>query len=214
MNATFQGNTKTVRYFSAINFQSDNGLLGPVSQNAGYKTQFNYSKINFRTNINVDLTKSTKLSFSAAGNLRESKQTGSSPSAIMTSLFSTPAALYPVKTYFNKWGGLSSLTNNPVALVVATGYARNQTRELLMDLRMEQKLDFILPGLSVEGALAYDNSASCQNNNTRQFQIEQLTPVKDFAMGAVIDTTETLYGTNTVLSFSSSLSTQWRNSSV
>ena len=214
VNATFQGNTKSVRYFSMINYQNDNGLLGPVTENAGYKTQFKYSKINFRSNIDVDLTKSTKLRFDAAGNLRDANQPGSSPSAIMTSLFSTPAALYPVKTNNNKWGGTSSLTNNPVALVAATGYAKTHTSELLMNLSLEQKLDFILPGLSVEGALAYDNSAGYLDNYTRQYQIEQLTPVRDAASGAILNTVSTLYGTNTELSFSSSLSTQWRNSSV
>ena len=213
-NATFRGSTKTVRYYSVINYQNDMGLLGPVNANQGYDTQFKYGKFNFRTNLDVDLTKTTLLKFNAAGNLREAKQPGSSPSAIMTSLFSTPAALYPVKTYNNRWGGLSSLTNNPVALVAATGFIRTHARELLMDMSLEQKLDFILPGLSVEGALAYDNSATYLDNNTKQYQIEQLTPVKNLTTGAIIDTIETRYGTNTTLSFTSSLSNQWRSTTI
>ena len=213
-NATFQGNTKTIRYFSLLNYQTDNGLLGPVHENKGYNTQLKYTKVNFRTNLDVDLTLSTKLKFSVAGNLRGARQPGRYSSSIMSALYSVPSALFPVKTYGDKWGGLSSNATNPVAQVSATGYILNYSRELLADLRLEQKLDFILPGLSAEGALAYDNSASYVDNNTRQFQIQQVLPIRNTQTGMVMDSIKSLYGTNTELAFSSSLSNQWRSISA
>jgi TonB-linked SusC/RagA family outer membrane protein len=52
------------------------------------------------------------------------------------------------------------------------------------------------------------------DRNTRDFQVEQLTPVRDPVTETITDTVETLYGTDTELSFSSSLSNQWRNSAL
>ncbi len=213
-NASFYGKTDVVRYFSLINYQNERGLLGPADMNEGYSSQIKYGKFNFRTNVDVKVSQSTTLIMNIAGNLGEAKRPGSTPSAIMGAIYSTPSAHFPVKTLDNIWGGTSTNTNNPVALVAATGHSLTHTRELLADMRLKQDLDMFVPGLSVEAAIAYDNSAVYLDNNTRQFQVKQLIPFKDPVSGEVIDQIASVYGTDTELSFSSSLTYQWRNTSA
>jgi TonB-linked SusC/RagA family outer membrane protein len=213
-NASFYGKTESVKYFSMINYQNEKGLLRPVDMNEGYSTQINYGKFNFRTNADVKVSKTTMLTMNMAGNLGEAKRPGRTPSAIMGSIFSTPSAQFPVKTLDNIWGGISTNVNNPAALVAATGHSLTHTRELFADMRIRQDLNMILDGLSAEAAIAYDNSANYLDNNTRQFQVKQLIPVKDPVTGELIDQLESIYGTDTELSFGSSLTNQWRNTSL
>ncbi|MEI6749159.1 MAG: SusC/RagA family TonB-linked outer membrane protein [Bacteroidota bacterium] len=210
MNASFQGKIKGIKYFTMLNYQTDNGLLGPVDKNSGYSTQLSYKKFNFRTNLDIDLSKSTIFKVNVGGNLRESRSPGSGLDNIMNALYSVPSAAFPVKTYNGEWGGTATYANNPVALVSATGYGVQYTRELLGDLRIEQKLDVLLSGLSAEVAAAYDNSATFLEGKTKQFRYESLAGIKNPG-GAIIDTAEVLYGTNTELNYYNSLGSQWRH---
>ncbi len=211
LKATFQKKAKNISYFTDLNYQTDKGLLGPVNDNDGYNTQLSYSKFNFRSNLDIDITKSTKFKVNISGNLRETRTPGTSISSIMSAIYATPSAAYPVKTFDNKWGGTSYYNNNAVAQISATGYQFSHTRELLADGSLEQNLDIILPGLSAEVALAYDNSASYAESKTKKYQYETLSTVSN---GGSIDTVKTLYGNNTELSYNSYLSNQWRHATA
>lgn len=213
-NATFQGSNKGVKYFTMLNYQADKGLLGPSDNNQGYSTQFSHSKFNLRTNLDVDITKSTKLKVNVGGNLKETGSLGNGQYSIMNALYSIPAAAFPIKTPNNKWGGTSTYNNNPVAQASATGYGVGYIRELLGDGRLEQKLDIILNGLSAEVAVAFDNSAAFMEGKTKKYQYESLNVLKDPITGNIIGTTETLYGSNTELSYYNNLGSQWRHATL
>lgn len=212
LRASFQEKTRSVSYFTQLNYQADKGLLGPVDDNEGYSTQFNYSKFNFRSNVDINITKSTRFKVGLSGNLRETGTPGTSVTDIMWAMYNTPSAAYPVKNYNDIWGGTSTYNNNAVAQITSTGYRLNQTRELLADGSLEQELDIILPGLSVEAAVAYDNSASYSDGKIKQYKYESLSLV-DGGAGA-IDTVETSYGKNTELNYYSNLGNQWRHATV
>ncbi len=208
LKATFQRKTTNISFFTLLNYQTEQGLLGPVNANQSYSTQLSDNKFNFRSRIDIDLTKTTKFRINVAGDLRGMQTPGTSVAAIMNALYNTPSGAYPVKTSDKSWGGTSFFDNNPYAQVSATGYRFNFTRELLADFHLEQKLDLILPGLSAEGALAYDNSAIYQEGKTRQFQYEALGIAGD---GSTI---KTLYGKNTTLAYYNNLGSQWSDATA
>lgn len=211
LKVTFQDKVKGVSYFTLLNFQNDKGLLGPVNDNKSYSTQLNFSKLNFRSNVDIDITKSTKLKVNLSGNLRETKTPGTSIADIMWALYTIPSARFPVKTYDSNWGGTSIYNNNPVAQVSASGYRTTQTRELFADGSLEQNLDVVLPGLSAEVAVAFDNSAAYYEDKTKQYQYEALS-IKN--SGAAIDTVKTIYGNKTELGYNSYLGSLWQHATV
>lgn len=211
LNLVFQRSARNVNYYTLLNLQTDQGLLGPVDENEGYSTQLSYTKFNFRTNVDIAVTPTTKFFINLAGNLRETQIPGVAMNDIMSAVFNTPSAAYPIKTtgsQWAKWGGTSYYANNPVALISATGYQFSHTRELLADFTLKQKLDVILPGLSIEGALAYDNSALYNEGKTKQFQYEAL------SAGEGGEILRTLYGKDTELSYYSNLGNQWSESAI
>lgn len=212
LKATFQGRTKSISYFTLLNYQTDKGFLGSAEENDGYSTQLNYGKFNFRSNVDIDITQSTRFKVGLSGNLRETRTPGTSVADLMWAMYNTPSAAYPVKTYNGIWGGTSTYNNNPVAQITSTGYRLNQTRELLADGSLEQKLDIILPGLSAEAAIAYDNSALYSEGKIRQYQYQSLALVGGNA--GVMDSVVSSFGQNTELSYYSNLGNQWRHATV
>lgn len=223
-NISFQEQSSAVRYFAIINYENEEGLFAPVNLNTGYSTQSTGRKFNFRTNIDIDVTKSTILTVNIAGNLGEnnSPSTSSGENDIFSAIYNTPSSAFPVKTYNRSltspeknWGGTTTYgAINPVALISATGYTRQGIRELMSDFILEQKLDKVLKGLSAEIGLSSDKSFNYIDAKTRQFQYEEINPIIDPATSAVIDTAENLYGNTTTLSFSTSVPAQWRRTTA
>lgn len=209
--ATFQGETASARYFALVNYQSDKGLLGPVAENDGYRTQLDYGKFNFRSNVDMNITKSTKFKIGLSGNLRQTRTPGTSVADIMWALYNTPSAAYPVKTYQGIWGGTSYYNSNPIAQISATGYRDIQIRELLADGSLEQKLDILLPGLVAEASIAFDNSATYSEGKTKQYAYQSLSLTEN---NGSLDSIETAYGNDTELGYYSSLASQWNHATV
>src|SRR5690606_3493525 len=96
LSAAFEGSAKGVEYFALLNYQRDLGLLRPVNNNSGYNTQLSYQKLNFRTNLDIDLTTSTELKVRVGGNIRETNSPGSGHYQIVDAIYNIPSAAFPV----------------------------------------------------------------------------------------------------------------------
>lgn len=211
LNVSFQQATNAVRYFGTVNFYDEEGLFDPVDMNEGYTTQASNYKINMRTNVEVDLTKSTKMIARIAGNIGQSSRPATSNNAddIFSLLYSTPAAAYPVRTSNKEWGGSPSFPRNPVAEIEGIGYTQRGQNELMVDVLLDQDLNFLLKGLSGGFGISTDNSYEYQDVRSKQYQYEDVVPMLDEA-GSVVDEIGTIYGTNTTLAFSTSVPYQYR----
>ena len=66
-----EGGTK-FRYYTMANLLTDKGFIKTPNANDGYSTQNMYSRANLRTNLDIDLTGTTKLKLNLLGTLSES----------------------------------------------------------------------------------------------------------------------------------------------
>jgi len=205
INISFSGNGKTLKYFTLLDYQNDDGLLRPVDLNNGYSTQLKYNRINLRTNLEIDVTPSTKFEVKVGASLIDNNQPAQGAYNIMNAIYAIPALSFPVKTIDGSWGGTSSYSNNPVAMIASRGYSVYRTRGVMADIRIKQKLDFLLKGLSFEAAYSNDNVILVTDSKTQTFKYQQISLVKD-ANGIPIDTAVTNYGTKSTLSFGSNVS--------
>lgn len=209
-NISFQQQANSIRSFTLMNYENETGLLKPVDLNPGYNTQIGYYRFNFRTNIDIDLTKSTKFSVNLAGNIGESTRpsTPNDESDIFNAIYNTPSLAFPVKTRDNIWGGSSTYTTNPVAMISSQGYNVQGNSEISTNFMLEQKFDKVLKGLSAEAGFAFNKSFEYLDTRTKKYQYQQVSPVVDPVTGAVTDSVSTLYGTNTTLAFSKNIPLQ------
>ena len=56
-----RGGGDVAKYFAQLNYLNDKGILAPTNDNEGYSTQFKYSRLNFTTNLDIKLGKTTRL---------------------------------------------------------------------------------------------------------------------------------------------------------
>ena len=207
-NATFIGGGERIKYFTSLNYQDENGLFNHTDNNI-FSTQQKYNRLNFRTNLDVDLTKNTRFSINVGGNIYNANRPGTAADNIFNALSTIPSAAFPVKTINNLWGGTNIYNNNPMALSTATGYATTHSRTVLFDINIKQNLNKIVKGLSGEIAVSYDNSATFWDGKTKNFQYQTTAIQRDGITGAINDTIYTNYGLETALNPYSQLGGQW-----
>lgn len=172
VNFSAQGGSKYVRYYTMLNFLDNRGLLKPTSDNDGYSTQLKYTRLNVRTNLDITVSPTTTVQLNLLGNFTEHNRPGESTENIFSALYQVPSGAFPVKTERGIWGGTTTYSNNPVALISGRGYARSQTRALYADMNLKQDLSAVLPGLSAGFKVGIDNTASYWDNNTKNFGYE------------------------------------------
>ncbi len=169
-NVNFRGGGKRMRYFTLLNLQGNEGFFDNTDANEGYSTQEKFSKGNVRTNLDIDVTSSTKVQVNLMGVLNEFSRPGLGSDNIMTKLYNTPSAAFPIKTSDGIWGGNATWEgNNPVAMVQARGYSKGHTRAMYADMKLTQDLDVYLEGLSASIRMGYDNTAAYWEGHTKKF---------------------------------------------
>ncbi|MFA5416954.1 MAG: SusC/RagA family TonB-linked outer membrane protein [Bacteroidales bacterium] len=200
LNMSFSGGTENMRYFTNVNYANDFGLLKPIPSEEGYNTALNYYKLNIRTNLDIKLTRTTRMKVNVMGSIDDYTRPNVGPNTVFQRTVSLPAAAFPVKTTSDHWGGnLIYTTQNPVAGIASSGFVRGQNRILFADMNLEQNLSGFVPGLTAEAGLSFDNMADYIDTQSRTFQYE---------------TDSVLYGNNSDLNFTSTLNDMYMNSSM
>lgn len=213
-NTSFSGGGSTVTYFVSLNYQNEEGLFDNTTLDDRYDSQLKYDRFNFRTNLKIDLTRTTKFMVNVAGVIDGRKEPGARSSGIMEALYSVPSGAFPVESVNGVWGGTEYYDNNPVALVSSTGLRQPHSRGIKADGRLVQDLGSWLPGLSAEVALAYDNQVAFWENKTRDFLYESVTVSRNPETGAIVDTTIARYGSDTDLNASDNFGGQQRQATL
>ena len=143
------GGSERIRYFM---------LFGMYDQ-AGMYSSVNFKKYNLRLNVDADITKTTTLSVGVFGGLQRKREPGVPDAsrqgeglyAVITYI---PNNAFPVR---NEDGSLGSIWGqSPIGELEESGYIRKNTNDLQSSFTLNQKLDFVTPGLSAKVVYAKD----------------------------------------------------------
>lgn len=165
------GGTERVKYYTNIDFVDARGALKNAQQDT-YNAQLRQSRANIRTNLDFNITNTTEMSVNLFGMFQETKR----PSAItadgvIESIYTTPASAFPYKTSTGIWGGNEAFGDaNPAAKIQESGFYKTHQRQLWVDGKLTQKLDFWVKGLSVFISAAYANASIYAENSTKSFE--------------------------------------------
>lgn len=165
------GGTERVKYYTNIDYVDVRGALKDTQQPT-YNAQLRQSKANIRTNLDFNITGTTEMSVNLFGMFQETKRpSGLTADALVATLYGLPASAFPVKTSTGIWGGNESFGDvNPVARVQETGFYKTHQRQLWVDGKLTQRLDFWVNGLSVFISAGYANSSINAENSTKTFR--------------------------------------------
>lgn len=170
-NVNISGGTKTVRYFVSGGF---------INQNGFYKNDdlTKYSRFNFRSNLDVDVSKDLTASLSVGSrveNLNSPNSTIWNSWGIYRGAFAISGRAHPI---YNPDGSYSGTGDNIVKNLSEAAIYKDVKSTLESSLSLNYKLDFITKGLSAKGQVSFDTQGEVGRswtNSTAEYIFDQNT---------------------------------------
>jgi len=168
-----QGGRGAIQYFGLFGYVHEGDAFKDYGGNdKGYDPDFNFNRFNFRSNVDVNLTKTTKLGVDLAGyfSTKNTNWSGEGSSGgpnlfYLRAAYSFPPDLFLPRYDDGRWGmfleGGGTLVN-PVSSVYNAGIRTTRTTQLNANFKLNQDLNFVIKGLNASLSLFYDNSVRSQ----------------------------------------------------
>jgi TonB-linked SusC/RagA family outer membrane protein len=166
------GGSETARYFVLFGYTNQQGLFKFGNENNAYSTNYDYSRYNVRSNIDVDINKHLSVSLDLAGRIETKVAPATSSGEIFNALSQIPSTM-PIKNRDGSIAGTSIYKNNPYGLIAKTGYGNYVNRYLQGNLDVTQKLDFLIKGLKIDAMFAFDTYKNYDRGKSRSFAVYQ-----------------------------------------
>ena len=165
-NVNIAGGTKAVKYYSAIDYQHEGDLFREWKNNRGYTSGYGFNRINVRSNLDFQLTKTTTLKANLSGShgIRKSPyglEKGSwAETQLWQAAYSAPHDTFLPQYSDGAWGYFpkdEQGSPNSVTNLALHGEQSTTTTRINTDFTLEQDLSFITKGLKASALVSWDN---------------------------------------------------------
>jgi len=158
VNVNVNGGSENAQYYLSLSYYDENGMYKVVDLSK-YNYAVKFGRFNFTSNLNLRITKTTKLDFGASGFITNGNYPGNTASSIWELASLVPPIVHP-PVYSN---GLFAQQRsgdlwNPYTQLAQSGYSTEVKSQLWSNVRVTQELDFLVKGLSLTTMFSYDNS--------------------------------------------------------
>lgn len=164
-----RGGSEQSRYFVSGAYYGEGGIFKDNSSER-YETNIGVKRFNLRSNIDMDISKTTLLSVDLSGQYLINRYPGTGSAAIFRQMMVTPPHLFPavysdgtISTYASE---ADANKRNPYNLLYNSGYSKEWRSSIQSAVRLEQKLDVVTPGLYYRGLVSYDYNGNFSSNRT------------------------------------------------
>ncbi|MCM1051221.1 MAG: TonB-dependent receptor [Paenibacillus sp.] len=157
-NVSVAGGTEKARYFVAANIMSQDGLFKYGDYNANYSTNVKYTKYNFRSNLDLQLSKIISAKLNLAGIIGDKHRP--TPQNDITFLFERLKKANPdrapIRNPDGSWSTKEKGNFNPLAFILDSGYADEKETAVQATVGVNADLSALLKGLSVNVDFSFD----------------------------------------------------------
>lgn len=182
VSANISGGGKFARYFTALSFYNQEGQykINPgkyswVNDDIGrFGANVNYKRYNFRTNVDMDITKTTVVSVGLQGTVTENLEPVNGSGAIYRDIINAAPNAFPIVLPDGRLTGVDGL-NNPYNMLTQHGYGKTTGNTLRANLSINQDFSFITKGLSAKVVYAYDFTNTNYEERKREINFFQVT---------------------------------------
>lgn len=174
LDLTFNGGNENFKYFTAMAYSWDRAMFDDKKEDSRYSTKPFDVRLNLRTNLDVNVTRTTKMKLGLMGRMQEVNGINNM-SSLYNAIYRTPSAAFPVRTEEGIYGGNNIYQNaNPVALLASSGHRKSIYTTLYADLRLLQDLSILTQGLSADLAISFDDQGNIWENSTKTYRYSDL----------------------------------------
>lgn len=151
------GGGQYARYYVSSSYIDEDGMYKvDKSIRKNYNTNTHNQRINYRMNVDVDVTKTTLLQIGIGGSLQKLNESSMSSSDIWNSIIGQTPVSIPLR-YENGYVPASSSGKiNPWVASTQCGYVEQWWNKIQTNLTLTQKFDFITKGLIFYARIGYD----------------------------------------------------------
>ena len=164
-NINVAGGTQFVKYFASVDFVHEGDLFKIFDNHRGYKSGFGYNRVNVRSNLDFQLSKTTNFKVNLSGsNGQKTTPLANAGDAWQESqrwagAYNIAPDVFLPQYSDGSWGYYTgtNITNSAENLSLA-GVQHNTTTRVYTDFILDQDLSFITKGLRFHGMLSWDNN--------------------------------------------------------
>lgn len=168
VSANIQGGSKKIKYFGSLAYMHEGDMFRNYDNGKPYDPNYNFDRFNFRSNVDFDLTKTTRLKFDLAGffsrkntNFNNEGSSARADQWMYSAAYFLAPNLYLPMYSDGRWGAYSDGSNNsvnPLAAVYNLGLRQTRTTQINARFSVDQNLSFITKGLTANLQVTYDNT--------------------------------------------------------
>lgn len=174
-NINIQGGVDKAKYYVSAGYLFQNGLIKDFSKLSGMDNNYYYKRYNFRSNLDLQPTKTLNLSLDLSGTFAERNSPTNGGRNNRNNIFfelsdanQLPPYAYSIYNPDGSFGVNSNiLNNNVVGRLTYYGYNRQFTNDITANFRANQNLNFITKGLSAKGVVGFNGQYGFNRNMTR-----------------------------------------------
>ena len=165
-NLNISGGTSKAKYFISAGYLWQNGMVKDFKVDENLNSNYYYKRYNFRSNLDVNATKTLLLNLDLSGNFAERNEPNIIGRNNRNNVFfeisdynQLPPFAYNPYNPDGSYGAnpsVGSYSNNIIGRIALGGYNRSFDNTVTANLRATQKLDFITKGLSVRAIMGYN----------------------------------------------------------
>ena len=168
VSANIQGGSKKIKYFGSLAYMHEGDMFRNYDNGKPYSPDYDFDRFNFRSNVDFDLTKTTRLKFDLAGffsrkntNWNNEGSTGRADQWMYSAAYFLAPNMFLPMYSDGRWGAYTDGANtstNPLAAVYNLGLRQTRTTQINASFALEQDLSFITKGLKASLRATYDNT--------------------------------------------------------
>lgn len=163
VNLNISGGGTAVRYYVSASFYNQEGPYKVKDEN-GFDPNLKFNRYDFRSNVDVNVTKSTLLQLNVGAMLVDSQYPGISSSQLWYLSYATSPVAFPVRYPDGRWAGpVANAGNNPLNEVQNNGYTKTFRPAIQSVFTLSQDLDFVTDGLSAYARFSFDSYGEFNN---------------------------------------------------
>ena len=148
-------------YYASVSYFNETGMTVTDKNINTYDSKMKYSRYNFTTNLNIDVTPTTKVEIGAQGYLGEGNYPAISSADLYNAAMSISPVEYPKMFFVNGEAYVPGTStnnnfNNPYSQATRRGYDNLTKNQIYSNLRVTQNLDMLTKGLKLTAMYAFD----------------------------------------------------------
>lgn len=161
VNVNVRGGSEKVAYYASVSYFNETGMTVTDKNINTYDSKMKYSRYNFTTNLNIDVTPTTKVEIGAQGYLGEGNYPAISSADLYNAAMSISPVEYPKMFFVNGEAFVPGTStnnnfNNPYSQATRRGYDNLTKNQIYSNLRVTQNLDMLTKGLKLTAMYAFD----------------------------------------------------------